>query len=374
MSSPNDDKTLANLDWLSEESLAMGRKRAERYPDQKWFGYFCSYWPEELVLATGMEPLRLFPESGSATVPELPAYCCSLAHGTLLLAKRNSYQDLMGIGFAHTCDTMQCLSGIWLDLPSGLPVITMVPPVFLSAPGAFQYYRAQMAAAWAKLCELNDFAPTKDDLSQALQLCTNIRRLAYQLDELRCLLPSPLVSSILRAGQLMPRSIYAKKLQAILPILKEMASEPNDRQRIFLSGAVVENDSLPQLIEDLSGRVVADDTCTGFRHYLDVPSHDDDPLDAITRRYLNMPTCPSRHRSLNDRLDYLAELAITRQATGAILVVRKYCEPHAWDSRALAERLRSSGIKTLLLELDGADVGGQARTRVQAFMESLQFN
>ncbi|SFR00912.1 2-hydroxyacyl-CoA dehydratase family protein [Desulfoscipio geothermicus] len=70
-------------------------------------------------------------------------------------------------------------------------------------------------------------------------------------------------------------------------------------------------------------------------------------------------------------MHYLVNLARNRQAAGAVLVNRKYCEPHAWDAVPAAERLRAGGVHTLVLELEGADVGGQERTRLQAFLESL---
>jgi benzoyl-CoA reductase/2-hydroxyglutaryl-CoA dehydratase subunit BcrC/BadD/HgdB len=176
----------------------------------------------------------------------------------------------------------------------------------------------------------------------------------------------------MRAGQVMPREEYATALEGALPLLREMATDPGARLRVLVSGAVLEEDSLFRMLEELGGRVVADDTCTGYHHYLEPTSAvSSDPLDAIVLRFTSMPNCPCRSLGLDRRMSYLEQLAVERQAQGALLVIRKYCEPHAWDAVPLAERLRSAGIRTLVLELEGSEVGGAERTRLQAFLESL---
>ena len=428
------------LDFLLKEAALRGKKAAERYPEQRFFGYLCSYYPEELILAAGLEPLRLLPGSGPATPAELPSYCCSLARGTLAEAKKGK-SGLVGVGMAHTCDTMQCLDGIWADCFGRENVLPIVPPVLLNAPGGLRYYQSEMEALSAKLVRLSEVQKSGQDrssepknnhgveredaenegnrfesegegdgeregeraLERAWQVCTRARQLAAELDELRSRLPSPLVSALLRAGQLLPKERFITALETVLPLLHTKARENSGRYRVLVSGAVLESDSLFQMVEDLNGRVVADDTCTGYRHYaqntvegssvriaeeeskdagnprnLDDSKDDENLRDSqykiinqIVQRYVNMPPCPCRSQGLEKRLDYLEALALERGAQAAILVIRKYCEPHAWDSVPLRERLEAKGIRTLVLELEASELGGQERTRLQAFLESL---
>lgn len=359
------------LDLLLEESTLKGAERFHRYPERKFFGYFCSYFPEELILAAGLDPLRLFPDSENSTPAELPAYSCSLARGTLDMEIREQWQDLVGIGFTHTCDTMQCLSGIWAASGHS-KTIDIVPPVMLTAQGASRYYQSELNNLIKELTALTQQDITQQALQDALLLCAHTRNLVTELDTLRPNLPSPLVFAILRAGQLMPRADYVKALEQCLPALKDMAVTPHPRAKLLITSAVLENDSLFTMIEDLGGRVVADDTCSGYRHYSGhTLTESGDPLSDIIKRYSGMPSCPCKNRSLNERISYLSELAKQRDAQGAIIVIRKYCEPHAWDAVTLAETFRNNGIRTLTLELEGANVGGQERTRLQAFIESL---
>lgn len=359
------------LEFLQEEAALKGSARLQRYPEQKFFGYFCSYFPEELLLAAGLEPIRLLPDSGNSTPAELPGYCCSLARGTLDMEMSDKWQDLVGVGFTHTCDTMQCLSGIWAGA-GRVKTVDLVPPVMLKAQGAQEYYLSELKSLMNQLTPLTRTEITEAKILKAIDLCNQVRELASQLDALRPQLPSPLVSALLRAGQLMPRSKYIEALETCLPIIRDMAAPLNQRVGILVSGAVLENDQLYTMIEDLGGRVVADDTCTGYRHFSgQTVSGTENPLNDIVQRYTEMPPCPCKHRGLNERHDYIENLALQRKAKAAIIVIRKYCEPHAWDSVSLSQRLHNSGLRTLILELEGADVGGQERTRLQAFLESL---
>ncbi|MFZ5648302.1 MAG: 2-hydroxyacyl-CoA dehydratase subunit D [Bacillota bacterium] len=368
----NSFKENQHINLLLEESALKGAQRSARYPGSRFFGYFCSYWPEELVLAAGMEPLRILPAAINATPAELPAFCCTLARGSLAMALKGQLSDLAGVGFAHTCDTMQCLGGIWEETTGREKTLIVVPPVMLNAPGAGRYYRKEFELLTKRLGELTGNSPGPGDLKRAIMLCDRVRQLVTELDQQRTMLPSHVVLAVMRAGQLMPREAYAAELELALPALREMACEPGNRQRLLVSGAVMESDSLFQMIEELGGRVVADDTCTGYRHYSGpLAEEGDDPLDSIVRRYTGIASCPCRNRGLQERMEYLERMARERSAGGAVLVIRKYCDPHAWDAVPVTERLRGLGMKTLVLELEGSEVGGQERTRLQAFLESI---
>lgn len=362
------------LRCLLEESALKGSQRGSRYPDHRFFGILCSYFPEELIMAFGLEPLRLLPESANRTLAELPPFSCSLVRGIFDMELKNKWGDLAGIGIVHTCDTMQCLSGIW-ELAGKVPTVNIVPPVMLRAAGAARYYEKEIRAAWSQLVALTNQNPLEEKLKQAVSLCQKVREMVQAVDELRPQLPSPLVAALLRAGQLMPKAEYLKTLGEVLPGLNRIAADPGSRAKIMITGAVLEMDSLYAMLEELGGRVVADDTCTGFRHYSGPRWVESENLLAdIVKRYEEMPPCPCKHQSLNERMSYLLELAVQRQAEGAIILIRKYCEPHAWDAVPLVETLQKAGIRTLVLELEGADVGGQERTRLQAFLESIQEN
>lgn len=344
-----------------------GGRRPPADPQRRYFGYFCSYWPEELLLAAGLEPLRLLPPETAGTPACLPAFCCLPARACLAAAEAGELDALAGVGFAHSCDTVQCLTGIWPHRTR----LFFVPPATPLAPGAEVYLRGELHRLWRQLAAAAGVQPEEEALRRAVALMNGVRLLAGRLDEMRPGLPSPLTAALLRAGQLMPRADYAAALEAALPLLADAADEPGGRRRLVLSGSLLESDGLYMMLEELGARVVADDTCTGYRHFAVTVDEGVEPLAGLAARCAARPPCPCRHPGPDRRADYLLDLAGRRGAQGVVLALRKYCDPHAWDAVAVGERLRRSGLPVLVLEMEAAAPGGQERTRLQAFLESL---
>jgi len=348
--------------------LAAAKNAGRPYP-QRPFGYFCSYWPEELTLSVGWEPVRLLPPAGGAVPAGLPAFSCHPARACLAAAEGGAYRHLDGTGFTHGCDTMQCLSGIW---PGETPFL-FVPPNSVLAVGAQAYCAAELARLWQRLAEAAGRTPDDEKLHAAIVLMNRIRSRAAQLDEMRARLPSPLVAAVLRAGQLMPRAAYEETLAGAWNELASLAADEPARTGVLLAGSVLESDDLYTMVEELGARVVADDTCTGYRHFAGLVDENEEPLSALAARVIGRVPCPCRHRDLAARPEHLVALAVRRGARAAVLVVRKYCDPHAWDAVAVAERLRSAGVSVLVLEMETAVPGGAERTRLQALLEMVDF-
>jgi len=355
------------LATLREIAAAGATAWPRLFPGSRPFGYFCSYWPEELVLSLGWEPLRLLPAAATVVPARLPAQSCFPAQACLAAAEAKEYDFLAGVGFAHTCDTSQCLAGIWPHRNA----LAFVGPVTLTAPGAIAYCTAELDHLWHRLARLAGAQPDERELRRAIVLLNRIRSLAGRLDEMRGGLPSPLVAAVLRAGQLMPRAVYAAELEAAWPELAAMADPDHGRFPLLISGSLVESDGLYTALEELGARVVADDTCTGYRHFAGLVDELAEPLAGLAGRLAARIPCPCRHAHLEARPDYLLELARRRGARGAVLVTRKYCDPHTWDAVAVSEKLRLAGIPVLVLEMETVDPGGSERTRLQAFLECL---
>jgi len=355
------------IDFLLENLELTPRDWGQRFPKHRPFAFFCSYWPEEITMALGWEAFRVLPR-GAGVPTRLPTYCCSVARGCLEMGEAGAVE--MPAGFAHSCDTIQCLGQIWSSAVNKNTVM-FVPPVALGSPKALNYLVAEMENVARRLEKISGRVLNEQSLRSAIVLNNRVRRLVAKLDELRPRLPSPLVAALVRAGQVTPRAAYAHALEELLPILEGWAVDEPERKRVLISGAVLESEKLYELIEDLGGRVVADDSCTGFRHFDRLASEDDDPMRSLAERLILRAPCPCRHRSLEARATYLTELARSRRADAVILVLRKYCDPHAWDAVSVSETLRQANIPVLILELEGASPGERERTRLQAFMESL---
>ena len=73
---------------------------------------------------------------------------------------------------------------------------------------------------------------------------------------------------------------------------------------------------------------------------------------------------------LEERFQYLEELAGEARADGIVYSCVKFCDPLIYDIPMMSDRFRSAGLSFLYLENDYTWSGaGQLRTRLQAFTE-----
>lgn len=339
--------------------------------ERKQFGYLCSYWPEELPLALGLEPVRILPEESTLDTARLPAYTCSYAKQLTAMAENGLLNQYAGIGFSHTCDTMQCLPGIWQSPGTVSPHIFMhVPPVTMDTPASLEYYRQELIQLWESLCRVYSAENNPESLLSAINLKNRVRQKIQNLAEEEPPLSSARFASLLRKAQTMPPSLFLAGFDELVAKARENAPSVSGK-RLVLTGAVLENSSLFLAIEELGGQVVYDDTCTGLRHFTGRVAETGDPFTNLAEYYSRRPPCPCRHTSLFAREEYLRQVAGNHRADGIIILLRKYCDPHAWDAVDLRQSLTHRGLSVLVLELEAAEPKEQERTRLQAFLENL---
>jgi benzoyl-CoA reductase subunit C len=361
-------------DYVKRFKMASGRKVV---------GTFCSYAPEEIILAAGAHPFRIFGsgEAGRRADAHLQSYCCSLVRGALEdgLGERLSFLD--GVVFPHTCDSLQRLSDLWrLNVP-GTFHLDLVLPVKLDTDGARAYFVSVLERFRSELGEKLGVAITGEKLREAIHLTNRIRAALQRIDSLRSrgpeLLPGGDLHTLTRAAMVFDRRRVAGLLNEVAEELEQQASAAAPpagplRKRIILAGGVCNHPDVYSIVEEAGGVVVGDDLCTGARSYAGRIDEEAAPVEAIAERYLKRVVCPAKHRGLTDRADHLVGMVRKRQAQGVILFLLKFCDPHAFDVPYLRAALDKEGIPSLALEVeDRLPADGQLRTRFEAFVEMI---
>ena len=367
-------------------------KRFKEESGRKIVGTFCSYAPEEIILAAGAHPFRLFGSGEKIRLAEahLQSYCCSLVRGALedVLGGRLGFLD--GVVFPHTCDSIQRLSDIWRLNVSACFHLDLVLPVKLDTDGARQYMVDVLRRFRVELGEKLGVTISDENLRDAIKICNRIRAALMRIDGLKGKRPEILKGSdlyaLVRAAMIMDRKRAAALLEEVAEELEKKSAghvvagskgdaaaiSDSSRKRIFLSGGVCNHPDIYTIIEEAGGAVVGDDLCTGSRYFSGLIDEKADPVTAIANRYLERVVCPAKHQGLTNRADHLVRLARERQAQGVIFFLLKFCDPHAFDYPYLKEALDREKIPSMLLEVeDRLPADGQLRTRFEAFVEMI---
>jgi bcr-type benzoyl-CoA reductase subunit C len=363
-------------------------KKLKQESGRQVVGTFCSYAPEEIILAAGAHPYRLFGSGEKIRLAEahLQSYCCSLVRGALEDALAGRLDFLDGVVFPHTCDSIQRLSDIWrLNIPFGFH-LDLVLPVKLDTGGARQYMVDVLMRFRTELGEKLGVTISDDDLRGAIRICNRIRSAMTRIDGLRSerpeILPGSDFYALTRAAMILERGRAADLFEAAAAELERKAKNSEgkegaaisgpQRRRIVLSGGVCNHPDIHMVIEEAGGAVVGDDLCTGARYYSGLVDETADPIAAIAERMLTRVVCPAKHRGLTDRADYLVRLVREKKAQGVVFFLLKFCDPHAFDVPYLKEALDREGIPTMVLEVeDRLPAEGQLRTRFETFVEMI---
>jgi len=330
-------------------------------------GYLCTYVPEEIIHAAGFSPMRITPSITSPTRADahLQSYTCCLARSCLDQALAGKLNDLAGVVFAHTCDTLQGLADIWHAAFPNLFVETVVGPVALEGPHAQEYLVAELRRFIAALEKRFDARVTDDALRASIRLYNRRRRALADFYARRA------EFTAVEWFNMMNNALTAPPEEIKIPKPRSQVPNPQAAIRIVLLGATIDEPTLPQILDDLSARIVADDFCNGARYFDTLVAEEGDPVEAIARRELTRVACPCKHRALSYREERLLKLVKDNRADGVIFYHKKFCDPHAWDYPPLAAALDREKIPHLLLEVEQVAPVGQTRVRVEAFLEIL---
>jgi len=373
------------MNHLEEYRLAVSApsdyaRQLKKASGKKIIGYTCSYTPEEVIMAAGAHPLRLFGTKQHISLADshLQSYCCSVVRGILEegLSGRVAYLD--GMVFPHTCDSMQRLSDIWrMNIPFGLHLdITL--PVKLDTASAKDYMIDVLKKFRDDLSRKLNVEISDDAVQKAIASTNAIRQSIRAIYDLRNLYPRLMpgedLYNIVRASMIMDRERLAVMLAETAADLKERAAgiKPAVVKRILMAGGMCNQPDVYVMIEESGGEIVWDDFCTGARYFTGLTDAGSDPLSSIGERLLNRVVCPAKHTDLDGRADHIIQLAEEKKAQGVIFLLPKFCDPHAFDYPYLKERLEKSGIPLMHVEVDDSlPAEGQLKTRFESFLEML---
>ncbi len=177
-----------------------------------------------------------------------------------------------------------------------------------------------------------------------------------------------------------PKDMIIDKLEETLEELRERKADEkkNFRAKVVVVGSEIDDPELISLIEDSGALVVADRFCYGSvpgRQEI-ILTDEEDALTQVCRNYLETTLCVrhcAKHKC-QKRLDTVAGLKEEYGADGVIYEQIKFCTYWSYE-RALASHIMIDEYNIPTLSIDRpymSRTSGQLRTRVQAFVESIE--
>ncbi len=177
-----------------------------------------------------------------------------------------------------------------------------------------------------------------------------------------------------------PKYLLIDKLTETLEELKTREPDENKyRARLLVVGSEMDDPGFIKLIEETGAYVCADRYCFGSLPGRDEIklSDDEDALTSVCRHYVYECQCPRQMNmdKVYSRKQYINDLAREYGADGILYNQIKFCDPWAYE-KALGSAILREKYDYPVLAVDRPyninSSAGQMRTRVQAFIESIE--
>ncbi|HUZ87879.1 MAG TPA: 2-hydroxyacyl-CoA dehydratase [Candidatus Baltobacterales bacterium] len=362
------------------------RRWIEQHPGGKVVGHFQVYFPEEIVHAAGMLPLKVMGagdqiESRQAD-SHIGSFICSICRSSLELGLSGRL-GMMSAFYTHPiCDVARNLAGIWGRNFPGQPAEILYLPQNANSSHAAAYLSEEYGRMQSSLEKMAGAPVTVAALNRSIGVFNENRRLLRELYAIKRATPWLLSAreayALTRAGSVMQREEHNEILKRALQMLPERAGRRQDRVRVVFEGGFCEQPPLDmlQLIEEAC-YVVDDDLLIGMRWLTEnVPDDTDNPLLALATAYLETSSySPVQHDDRKPKEDMLLARIEASGAQAAILAAAKMCEPGMDEQVAYSRALEARKIPYLMLEFEEKmSALERMRMEVETFVESILFD
>ena len=354
-------------------------------------GYTCYHIPEVLLNCGNCFSVRLrAPRTGSLDIATyyMSNFLCGFSKAILERAIEGGYNFLDALLSSETCSEMNRAAEHFelLNLVENKKFfLTFLDMPFKIAEHTVKHYVTQTRnKILNKLTEVYGVDTSDVAILKAVEEHNEVCRLMKEIGDYRKE-ENPRITGY--EFHILSLITYCCPKARILPMLRETAEElktrepdvrKNYRAKIVVVGSEMDDPDFTSLIESSGALVVADRYCFGS-----LPGREEifidpgeDILTQICLHYLRTSQCPRymSHEKVQERRDFVKYLVDEYHADGVLYEQLKFCEYWGYE-RALASyvMLHDYGVPTAAVDRQyTASASGQLRTRVQAFVESLE--
>lgn len=354
-------------------------------------GNVCSLVPEVLLDLPGTFTVRLrAPRTGSMEMGTyyLTSFLCEYSRALLERALEGGYQFLDCLIAPDACSMInRAVENMEL-----LKTMTkekffyrhMEIPMKADDNGLSVYVSECRSKILAPLHEIYGIDISEEALLTAVENHNKVCKLITKIGEFRKE-ENPRITGyeyhmITLASYVCPKDLLVEKLEETLEELKtrEPDSRKQYRAKVVMVGSEIDDVDMIKLVEESGALVVADRFCFGaLPGREEIPlNHKEDIVTQVCRHYMYASQCARymNREKIQGRQIYVDQLAREYHADGIIYQQMKFCDYWAYERMVCSHVLREDyGYPVLSVDRPYA-VGssGQLRTRVQAFVESIE--
>ena len=367
--------------------------------DAKNIGWLCTYTPEEMIIASGFNPIRIL---GSKKLNKSESYfpinfCPYLKSSWEALL--DAEKTLSAVIFTNSCDGMRRLYDTAEHYLKDIPVYMLDVPRNTD-DRAKDFFASNLEGLEVFLESLSGSDLETDKITGAIELMNKKRELLanfsrlffnghtdlkisdyYRIMELST---SSQVNDFISDFEKFIDSLSRRENTKPGPSGEPTTSKDNNIPEVMIIGNLITEEKLWDMLSSIDLRLVSDDLCISSRYYtrlVDNGSHGqvdsnarqvkDKLFRAISERYLGKPHC-MRMADMGAKVAEIEKKVKEDNVRGVIFISLKFCDTMLYSFPLIKQALGKLKIPVLYLEIEYNNFSaGQVKTRTQAFLEML---
>ncbi len=370
-------------DFLKIREVNVMRIKEGKEDGLKVVGIYCTYCPQELVLAAGAVPVSLCgtkEEPIAAAEELLPRNLCPLIKSSFGFAVADTcpflhFSDLV-IG-ETTCDGKKKMFELLGEMK---PVHVMELPYTKNSPAAFEMWVEEVRRLRTRLENELQVTIADEAIWEAIDLINRETQATKAVCDLNQMDPPALSGLDLLTvawsrGFAVDKAEVAGMLEDLKASLQAQTSDVAAGQpRILLTGCPVGlgTEKVIRLVQELGGNVVCMENCTGYKTLSLQGSREyADPIVALAHKYLQIPcSCmsPNTHR-----MELLEQMMDEFKVDAVIDLNWQACHTYNIETYEVARVVRQKDLPYLHLESDYSSSDLEAlKVRIEALLEMVK--
>jgi len=370
-------------DFAKIRQVNVMRIKEGKEQGQKVVGIYCTYCPQELILAAGAIPVGL---CGTSEAPialaeeTLPRNLCPLIKSSYGFAAGDTcpffhFSDLV-IG-ETTCDGKKKMFELMQEIK---PVYVMQLPHVHQNENSFNLWVEELRSLRTWLEQNLDTTITDEGLWKAINEINQETAAAKAICDINQMDPPP-ISGLDLLTVTWSRTFSSNKAE-VIEMLKEVREEyinnaPTDktgRPRVLLTGCPVGlgSEKVVRLIEEAGGSMVAMENCSGYKTLeLQTDQSQDDPIVALASKYLQIPcSCMTPNPY---RMELLEQMMENFKVDAVIDLTWQACHTYNIEAYEVGRLVKSKNIPFLHLESDYSNSDLESlKVRIEALLEMVE--
>ena len=336
----------SSLKWFTEMvDHAYAHATARHEAGAPIVGIMCEYTPRELIMAAGGIPVCMCGGSAEMIAPaeeQLPSNLCPLIKSTFgySVEKANPFMEMAELIVAETtCDGKKKMYEL---LAESHRMHVLELPQKPNDPDAFSYWKKELGKLRTALEKQFNVEITDAKLSEAITQMNRERTLRMELAGLMKSDNPPLTGHELLDMKSLISCIPSdiEQYEKALEELPKRDVDNSKRTRVLVTGVPMPHgaEKVITIIEEIGGIVVCQENCTGVKPIIENVDETGDPLDAIARKYFDIPCSVMTPNT--SRTDLLKQLCAEYKPDCVIDVIWQACltyDVESFNVRKLCE-------------------------------------